>query len=271
MLHLFRFVCTFILFIYIFTTTSFASFEQKGHGSYFNSRAGGIAGRHVPFAVFNNAAALSAFPHVDLYYRNFYGIKDLNQITLASSFKLQSLPLGIGITRFGNELYTETEWRIAFSYEPFTPIRFGLSFNGYQLAIENYGHASAFGFDIAAAYNVHPRLRIAFVASNLNEPSMGNGGITIWPALTGGLAYTPLEEVELVIDVVRQEPFDFDYRLGLSYHVIEWLSLSAGLRQLTDQFSFGLQIRRGSYRLAYGFEYHMMLGGNHSVSFGYAF
>ena len=90
---------------------SSASFEHREQGcEYLSTGSGGIASRITSFAVFNNPAKLAILDNanINLFYRNYYGLKEINQISLTNHFRINSLPVGLGITTYGNKLYRET-------------------------------------------------------------------------------------------------------------------------------------------------------------------
>ncbi|MBN1406903.1 MAG: hypothetical protein JW956_03900 [Calditrichaceae bacterium] len=257
-----------------FYSESIASFEHKDQGSE-NVASGscGIASCNNAFAIFINPAkiGLSGNPAVNLFYRNYYGLKDINQMSLASHFSIFKMPLGLGISTFGNKLYRETELRAGVGVELIQQIRLGVSLNLYHLDIKNYGSAIGWGFDLAALKAINDEITMAFVVSNLNEPKIGAVKERI-PAYFGfGLAYRPLSIIELNLDIIKDDQFDFDYRFGVQYNVNQWFSVICGFRDLVNSVSAGLKITNNNYNLNYGFQYHPQLGGSNSMSIGYAF
>lgn len=253
---------------------SLASFEHKDQGSaYIAAGSCGIASYNNAFAIFNNPAkiGMSGNADINLFYRNFYGLKDINQISLASHFHIYKLPLGLGIGTFGNKLYRETELRMGVTFEIIQQIRMGVSLNVYHLAIENYGSSMCWGFDLAMMKNISEEIAMAFVVSNLNEPEIGSVAERIPTHFSFGLAYHPIVDTELNFDVIKDDEFDFDYRFGIQYNTNSWLSLLCGFRDLVNSISAGLKISWDNYNLNYAFQYHPQLGGSNSMSIDYAF
>ncbi len=251
-----------------------ASFEHKDQGSaYIAAGSCGIAAYNNAFAIFNNPAniGVSGNADINLFYRNFYGLKDINQISLASHFHIHRLPMGLGISTFGNKLYRETELRTGVTFEIIQQIRMGVSLNLYHLAIENYGSSMSWGFDLAMIKNISEKITMAFVASNLNEPKIGSVAERIPTHFGFGLAYHPIADTELNFDLIKDDEFDFDYRFGIQYKTNTWLSLLCGYRDLVNSISAGLKISKDNYNLNYAFQYHLQLGGSNSMSVGYAF
>ena len=266
---------TFIVIIcFIFYSESIASFEHKDQGSeYIACGSSGIALYNDAFAVFNNPAkiGLSGNAGINLFYINYYGLKEINQISLANQFRFYGLPLGMGISTFGNKLYRETELRTGVTFEVIQQIRLGVSLNLYHLDIENYGSSMCWGLDLALMKNISNELTMAFVVSNLNEPKIGSVAERI-PAHFGfGLAYHPITYMDLNLDIIKDDEFDFDYRFGIQYHLNQWFSVICGFRDLVNSVSAGFKISNDNYNLNYAFQYHPQLGGSNSMSLGYVF
>lgn len=259
---------------FFFYSESIASFEHKDQGSEnIASGSSGIASYNDAFAVFNNSAKIgfSGNPAINLFYCNYYGLKDINQMSLASHFSIFNLPLGLGISTFGNKLYRETELRTGVNLELIEQIHFGVTLNLYHLDIKNYGSDMCWGFDLAAMKDISEEISMAFVVSNLNEPKIGSANECIPTHFGFGIAYHPVHIIDLNLDIVKDDQFNFDYRFGFRYNANQWLSILCGFRDLINSVSAGLKISNSNYTLNYAFQYHPQLGGTNSMSVGYAF
>ena len=131
------------------TAKTRAAFEFKGHGCVFLANgSSGVASQNNTFSIFINPAKIAKLnnTNIEIYYRNYFGLKDLNQISLANHLRIGKVPIGFGITRYGNKVYSETEIRVGSAIELSNNINFGISINAYHLKIENYGNAVLLGF-----------------------------------------------------------------------------------------------------------------------------
>lgn len=251
-----------------------AAFEFKGHGASFLANGScGIAGQDLTCMVFNNPAKLAHYSEdgLELFYRNYFGLKDLNQISLAGRVKIADVPVGLGISRYGNKLYAETEMRIGSALKFGDNVKFGVTINHYHLQIQSYGSASAVGFDFAAIYEISNSLSSAFLISNLNEPTLGQASERLPLLLVIGFSYRPFEGTEISLDTVKEDNFEFDYRFGIQYHFKPWLCILSGFRSSVNMYSIGFALGGIDFKLGYSFLYHPVLGGNNSVSIEYAF
>lgn len=260
--------------VLIFNTTVVAAFERKAGGSLsMGAGCSGLASADSTFCVTTNPAksALLHSARVDFLFRNYYQIGGLHQIIADGVFKIYDFPLGIGLSRYGNKLYSETEIRLAFARKITASFYLGASINSYWLSVEKYGQASCFGLTLAGLYHLLPGVSAAFLLENLNEPEIGRAKEKLPLNMTWGLSYTPFNALELNLDLVKDNRFDFEWRLGLRYKVNRWLGLSAGFREQVNTFSAGFFIARRGLIFSYALEYHQTLGNTHSVGFGVGF
>ncbi len=251
-----------------------AAFESKGFGAAFLALGGaGRARSGAPFSLFLNPAALPAEKplQLNLYYRNFYGLKELNHLAVEAQSRMQDIPFAVGLSRYGNALYAESELRVAAAYELFTGLTAGVSVNGYFVWLKGYGNSATAGISAALRYRIISNLDMAFVINNLNEPVLGAAKepVPIQAALS--VALRPEAYTELFIDLVQEERTAPDWRMGLSYRPVRWLQLLAGFKNSVQAVSGGLTIFKGALRVDYGLEYHLELGVSNAMSVGYAF
>jgi len=263
-----------LILIFLLAAPLQAAFENKGTGSMFLAAgSAGIASSDSSFTALINPAGIGLLNknHIDFQFRNFYQVQGLNQITLAGSFRIMDLPLGIGLNSYGNKLYSELETSFIYSHEIVSSFYLGISLNAYWLSIKNYGSASSLGIDLAGYYLISPKLRAAFIVENINEPVIGQVKEKLPAAMTLAAAYKLVESVEVNMDLVKDNRFDFEFRFGVRYKMNRWLGLACGLREQVNTFSGGFFIQKSLIIFSYALEYHQTLGNNHSVSIGYAF
>lgn len=210
-------------------------------------------------------------PEFNLFYRNYYGIKGLDQIGFDTQFNIAGWPLAFGFSRYGDALYAENELRLGSALELIDGLSLGLSINSYFVFIKNYGNSNSAGFSLALLYSVTENLKAAFVVDNLNEPEIGQAKEKIPAHMALGMAFQAAQNMEFFLDIVKEESHDFDVHVGLAYYFNDQLSIRAGFRNYVGTFNSGLFFNMNKFTLGYAFEYHMQLGLSNSLSFGYAF
>lgn len=265
---------TFFLVLILFTSALQAAFEPKGIGvAYLAAGGTGRAADLQPFAVYFNPALLTQVQNndVNLFYKNYYQLEDLNLVALEARFLPFGIPVGIGVSRYGNALYQEADVRLGSAMRFLDLVDLGFSLNLYSVYLKDAGNSASAGFSVAATWVMYRNVSAAVVMDNLNEPSLSNSGEKIPLQMAAGLRWKVIPEMDLLMDLIKEEDFDFDFRAGINYKLESWFILYAGFRSLTPVYSAGFSTAIGAFRLGYAFEYHVQLSGSHSIGAGYVF
>lgn len=258
--------------ILLFCTSLFGAFEKKGVGaSTVALSLSGVASEEPSFAVFNNVALISNSFSSEMFYRNYYGISGYDLSSIAVSGQLFSLPISMGITRYGTKLFSETELALGVAYELNKNVLIGASTNVYFLNIKNHGNASTLGFSFSMIYILSEQLRIGGLLSNLNEPVIGEVNETLPVSGTIGIAFKPVKQVELLLDVYKEDYHEFDYRVGARIHVMEYFHLLTGFQNSINSFSAGIEFNMDWYSVSYAIDIHPTLSASNAIGFNYVF
>ena len=261
---------TFFFFMIVLILPAKASFIKHGNGaSNVGLSLSGSASKFPDFCVLTNPSQITGNPAFEFFFRNYYGINELNQFAINSEFSILNQTMGIGIMRFGNNLYSETEMDLGISYPLYSNFLLGLSISTYFLQIKNYGDTFSFGINASICYELYKKLRIAAIINNLNEPILGASGEKI--PLTGilGLSYSPIQAVEVLLDTFKEEFFKFVYRCGIRINVLSNINLLTGFQNSINSFSAGLELNQNSYAIKYSVDIHPVLNASHAIGFKY--
>ena len=262
-----------IFMIILFSTALFGAFERKGVGaSTIALSLSGTASEYQSFAVFNNPALIENNVFFsEMFYKKFYGIKGFDLIAFAATANILSVPLGFGIARYGNNIFTETELVMGVSHNLHDHIIIGLSMSSYFLDIAGHGKTSGMGFSFSALYFLNNEIRIAGLLSNFNEPDLGKTQESIPVSGQFGIAYKPFDEVEFLFDGYKEDYYDFAYRFGVRIQFIEQLHLLSGFQNSIESFSVGFEFAADNYEISYGLDIHPALRSSQAIGFNYAF
>lgn len=251
-----------------------AVFEPEGMGSpFWASGNSAFVSFYAGNAVFINPALLGLVKNsrIELSYRNFYGLRELNQLGLSLPVLWHKVPLAVGVSHYGNALYSENTVRAAAALKAYGNFYIGLRLDWYFLQIKNYGHNSTLGLSAAAIYRIVANLQSGFVITNINEPEIGRTHERLPMRFALALAYKIAPGMELTAASLKSSDFDFEYRVGLRYAALTQLHLLAGLRNPENILCAGFQIIHKFLSINYAMEYHPELGASHSVGIEYDF
>jgi len=263
-----------MLLILFFSASLRAAFENKGGGSLFiGAGSSGIASVETAFAVMINPAKLSfiSASEIDLYYRNYYLVSALDQISLSSNLRFGKVPFGFSIDRFGNNLYSEYTLSAASAFETIDSLSVACKINFYQLQIKNYNNASSYAVSLSALYKINASFRVGFVYENITESVIGESKEKLPINMALSFSFNPIHQMELNFDIFKDNRFDFEYRAGLYYHLNHWFMIMSGFRSSVNSYSGGIEFKKYGFRLVYALAWHSSLGVSNTLSVGYEF
>lgn len=262
----------FLIILILLNSPIYAAFEKTGNGAgNIGLSLSGVASKTPDFDVFTNPALIRGQNEVSLYYINYYNIKELKQMAINTEFKLFNQPFGLGIMHYGNKIYSETEIIAATSYALHKNIIAGISSNLYYLNIQNYGNAFSFSFNFSILYILNDQFRLAGIINDINEPKLGSSGEQIPLSATFGFSYSPISDIEILVDTFKEDYFDFAYRFGTRIKAISNINILAGFQNKINRFSAGVEINQDKYSIIYSIDIHPVINTSHAIGFKYAF
>lgn len=152
--HVIHFILCFSM-VFICPNKVFGAFDSEPLSSFQNAVGA------FPFSIYPNSLGALSDPTILLINRSPFGAGSINRkfglrSIMESLFvvggNFRNLGLGLGLSRFGNSSYQETQISIlgAKSYKEL--VQLGISLNMYQLSISNYGQAEAIGSKVSVRY-----------------------------------------------------------------------------------------------------------------------
>jgi hypothetical protein len=251
-----------------------ASFENKGLGANFMALSlSGIASRSLNFTASLNPAMLHFQQNtkISLFYRNYYGIPDLNQMSIHGTLRIRGLPIGVAFNRFGNKLYGESQLIVGSAYALDDRVIIGLNSSVYFLDIKNYNSAWTYGFSLAALYLINETFTVTAKIENINEPKIGSAKESLPMTGTLGFSVQAVDDVELMVDIYKEDRYDFEYRFAARINVINRFNFMIGFRENINSFSTGIEYATEKYSFTYGADIHPTLNISHGLGMSYAF
>lgn len=248
----------------------FAAFERIAYGARGAAMGGSlVALSGNAWSAFINPAALQTVERrtVSLDYapRPF----EMNELAFGAAAYVEPTSLGslaLGATRFGFELYHETRVVLSFADEFMSGFRAGISMSYYALSIQNYGNASAIGFDVGVLVDVSDNVRWGFSALNISASTIGAAKERIPQHFHTGVAFTFLPGALITASVMKDVRYPIELHVGVEYSLVDVLALRAGTTSDPNTFNAGLGVRVGFAQFDYAFSSHSELGMTHQFS-----
>ncbi|MCK5034241.1 MAG: hypothetical protein KAS18_11420 [Calditrichia bacterium] len=264
-----RLVVLAVCVVLLFYTNGSTAFEKSEIGAAQIAMGNaGVAVFYSPHIVYYNPALLFLSDNLQIVmtYQNYYGLHDLNEIDISSSFPLGDFGFSLALNRFGNEYYQEVKITAGSGFEIAKDCALGISTQCYFLRIHNYGQEMSWGINMSFFYNLLPGLSVGALATNINQPEIAEINENLPLSFNLGFCYQPMDEMILVFEIYRDIRFEQEYRAGLSYRIYSPLIFRMGIEDKKDTYSFGVGIITGWIDIDYALRVHHSLGASHIIS-----
>jgi hypothetical protein len=246
-------------------------FSSQG-GAYFNGL--GRAGLSVEGigAMYYNQAGISSVKNwaVDVSFERRFNLADLTAIQVSGVKKVGKGAFGLLFSQFGTEVFNEQMYGLAYGRQLNKIVSLGgqlsvLGFNG-----QNLGSLYTVSFAMGTIVKLNRQFLLAsHVFSPFQVAITENNEIAT--RLRFGITYLPSKKVSILAEIdknLNRKPWE--YKLGISYQVVEPLWLQIGFNPTAEFYAFGLRYSvfnkwnfRGSASV------HQILGLTPSVSLSY--
>lgn len=226
-------------------------------------------------AIFYNPAGLG-----QVKYREFsafyspapFGLTDLSTAAISYSEPLSFGTIGAAYKTYGFELYRENNFILSYGNSYKKKIFYGANLNLYNLNIQNYDNATAFGVDIGAMAYIAKFLQWGFFGKNITGTKIGISNEKIAQVYRTGFTFQHEDKVRVIGEIEKDVKYPISVRGGLEYSVIDFLDLRFGVGSQPAIFSAGVGINYNLFSFDYAFTKSEDLGFTHlgtvSVNFG---
>jgi len=222
-----------------------------------------------PFSIYPNSLGALSDPTILLINRSPFGAGSINRkfglrSLMESLFvvggNFRNLGLGLGLSRFGNSSYQETQISIlgAKSYKEL--VQLGISLNMYQLSISNYGQAEAIGSKVSVRYAMGTHVETMMSFLNVNRPVIGQSNEKLPQIISAGLLVRPNEKIIGQASFVQDTEFPISVRFGMIYKLLDQIDIAVGKVQQPNIFTTGGCINWKEFRIEFSFLSYANLG-----------
>lgn len=235
---------------------AYASATLKDEWALFNNPSG-LAAVKLPVAAFT----YDAYPDFAAFSR------------MAALFAVPTGPgvTGIGVYRFGDDLYNEQLLSAAFA-NTLGIAALGIKANYIQYRAEGFGNVSAFTLSFGGIAQLTPALAIGAHIININQPKLSKLQEETLPTiLLVGLAFTPSEKIHFTTEIEKDLAHHPLWKTGFEYKVHSKISARTGFAIQPGIASVGLTWKTKKFNLDYAFQYNLNVGASHQATVAYHF
>lgn len=225
------------------------------------------------WALFNNPSGLAAIkqPVAAFTYDAYPDFAAFSR--MAAVFAVPTGPgvTGIGVYRFGDDLYNEQLISAAFANK-LGIASLGIKANYIQYHAEGFGNVNAFTLSFGGIAQLTPLLAIGAHIININQPKLSKlNEETLPTVLLVGLAFTPSEKILFTTEIEKDLSHESSWKTGFEYKIHAKVSARTGFAIHPGIACAGLSWKTKKFNLDYAFQYNLNLGASHQATVAYHF
>lgn len=225
------------------------------------------------WAAQNNIGALAPLenPSLAFGYNTRSHLQELTTFGCIAALPFKDAAFAASFSRFGTGAYSIQEIGLGYSHQ-IGYMSVGLKANYLQQSIEGVGSQGALVLEAGGKAELLPKLHFAAHAYNLSHSRINRHSEEFIPLiLKAGLAYLPLDNVQLLLQTLKDLDHPSRFSAGLEYGIVETLHLRTGFMTRPAEASFGLGFSPRHFIFDYAFRHQNTIGGSHHISIGYTF
>ncbi|MBL4587554.1 MAG: hypothetical protein JKX84_10955, partial [Flavobacteriales bacterium] len=244
------------------------------------ARSAGMANASVAlsdiWAAYHNQAALVGIEQAGIatYYENRFLVSNLNLQSVVAVLPTKKVGVfGLTYSRFGNKLYNQSRYGLAYGKKLFDFLSVGLQLSYLNTTIaENYGSRHSFIAEIGLLSQVSPKLRIGFHAFNLTRTRLANANDERVPMnFRLGLQYDFSDKVKVAIEPQKDLELPAVFKGGIEYQPAKIFFIRLGVATQPFNANLGLGLKLKNLHFDIAGSVHPILGFSPKASLSYRF
>jgi len=173
---------------------------------------------------------------------------------------------GIGVYRFGDELYNEQMLSTAFSNQ-FGLASLGLRINYLQLNVEGFGRKGLVGIDFGGIANITPQMSVGASIQNINQMKVSKLDEEYMPVIMRtGVQIKPVEDFMIMVEVEKALDKQTLYRAGFEYQAVDKFFFRSGFNLYPSALFGGIGAELKKIKIDYAINNNYYLGSSHQAS-----
>lgn len=256
--------------LFLFCQSSFASFEKSATGGRSVGMGGSLVGLSSDvWGAFGNPSGFAGVLDRSLSLFMTPGQFGMTELSRMSFSYVE--PTGLGIfalsgNRFGFDLYRETTVGVSYSSYLLPDLGTGITLNYHSLTIQNYGTASTLSVDLGLLVDLTDAASWGFAVSNITNSSIGKLKERLPQVFSTGIAYRPITDLHVVLNVVKEVRHPMELQAGVEYRILDLVALRGGTSTEPSTMNVGIGLSYSFVNVDYALSTHAELGSSHHFS-----
>ncbi len=223
------------------------------------------------WALFNNAAGLATLkkPSVAFAYEINPSLPGADRTAAGFSLPSHFGTVGVGLFRFGDQLYSEQLVSAAFANK-FGLAALGVKLNYIQYRAEGFETRSALSISVGGIAEITPQITVGAYIVNLNQPEIAaQNGEQLPTKLVTGIKLDPTPTISLMGEVEKDLDFDPVVKGAIEYRLYKKIQFRTGFNFNPRSFFTGLGYNTSRLQIDYGVQFNPVLQTVHQISSTY--
>jgi len=223
------------------------------------------------WAFFNNPGALAALEKSSCIfsYEISPSLPGASRIAAGILLPAKFGVTGLGVFRFGDELYSEQIVSGAFS-NTFGITSLGVKVNYIQYKAEGTGTKSAASVSFGGLTLITPQILVGAYIVNINQAKISETE-QLPTKLTAGLAFKSSEVFLVSTEIEKDINYNATWRIGIEYTILKKIFIRTGFNLNPTSVFFGTGCRSRSIILDYSISYNRVVGTAYQASASFQF
>jgi hypothetical protein len=219
-------------------------------------------------------------------FNNIGGLAKVNQLTAACTYEARpgiaafntmaavvALPVpfgvtGIGIFRFGDDLYNEQLVTAGFS-NTFGLASLGLRVNYIQYHAEGFGNKGVLSAGFGGIAALSSVFSIGAYITNINQPVLSEEDEKLPTTLSAGIAFTPSDKLLITAELEKDLEYTPVWKAGLEYAFYKKFWFRTGFNLEPNAAFIGFGFKPEKFRIDYAFMRNPEQGARHQATVAY--
>lgn len=223
------------------------------------------------WAIFNNVAGLANVDEriVATAYELRPALPGANRAGVLAAMPFSFGVTGLGVFRFGSELYSEQIISLAFAHQ-IGKTSLGGCLNYIQYKAEGFGTHSALGLNVGGITRLTSQLSIGAWIQNLNQPKVNFSEKEQAPVkLTAALSFKATEKFTVVTEVEKDVIYTPIWKTGMEYVIHQKFFARVGFNVNPNAMFLGIGFQSWRIKIDYACQSLTQLGASHQASATY--
>lgn len=220
------------------------------------------------WSIFNNVAGLARTDQLTAGFTCEVNphVSAFNRIAMIVAAPVKYGTAGVGVYRFGDDLYNEHVLTAGYS-NTFGLASLGASVRYIQYHADGFGTKGVLSISFGGIADLTRKLSVGAHIINLTQPPITRQEKERVPTvLLAGIAFTPSSTVLLTTEAEKDIDHHLTWKTGMEYTPLKKFSVRTGFNLHPDAGFLGVGFRPSRFSLAYALHYQPGFGTRHQAT-----